>query len=230
MQSVSFYVLSIPCKFVFSFSKNYKSCFSGHFLWHPYGVSLVAQQYRNLPEMQEMLLEPQVRSLGLEDALEKRWQPTPVLLPGKSPGQRNLAGYGPWRHKRVGCDLAMKKKKKIRFLWHLHVLKLKFPFLLLLLKQTWVCSPECNKANLLTPCYGKGKYAICICIVKAPIQGGWVAYAQQPLTPSGLSERSFIGRIWGKGCRVCDSHWLVAMLQESCAQPEVTILHLRWGT
>ena len=109
------------------------------------------------------------------------------------------------------------------------MLKLKFPFLLLLLKQTWVCSPECNKANLLTPCYGKGKYTICICIVKAPIQGGWVAYAQQPLTPSGLSERSCIGRIWGKGCRVCDSHWLVAMLQESCAQPEVTILHLGGG-
>jgi len=24
------------------------------------------------------------------------WQPTPVLLPGKSHGQRNLVGYSPW--------------------------------------------------------------------------------------------------------------------------------------
>ena len=26
------------------------------------------------------------------------WHPTPVLLPGKSHGQRNLIGYGPWGH------------------------------------------------------------------------------------------------------------------------------------
>ena len=29
----------------------------------------------------------------------RKWQPTPVLLPGKSHGQRNLVGYGPWGHK-----------------------------------------------------------------------------------------------------------------------------------
>ena len=28
--------------------------------------------------------------------------PTPVLLPGKSHGQRNVVGYSPWGHKRVG--------------------------------------------------------------------------------------------------------------------------------
>ena len=26
----------------------------------------------------------------------RHWQPTPVLLPGKSHGQRSLVGYGPW--------------------------------------------------------------------------------------------------------------------------------------
>ena len=26
----------------------------------------------------------------------RRWHPTPVLLPGKSHGQRSLVGYGPW--------------------------------------------------------------------------------------------------------------------------------------
>ena len=29
----------------------------------------------------------------------RQWQPTPVFLPGKSHGQRNLAGYSPWGHK-----------------------------------------------------------------------------------------------------------------------------------
>ena len=26
----------------------------------------------------------------------REWQPTPVFLPGKSPGQRSLVGYTPW--------------------------------------------------------------------------------------------------------------------------------------
>ena len=29
----------------------------------------------------------------------RKWQPTPVLLPGKSHGQRSLVGYTPWGHK-----------------------------------------------------------------------------------------------------------------------------------
>ena len=29
----------------------------------------------------------------------KKWQPTPVFFPGKSHGQRILAGYDPWGHK-----------------------------------------------------------------------------------------------------------------------------------
>ena len=44
---------------------------------------------KNLPAKQEM----QVRSLGQEDPQEKEWQHTPVYLPGKSHGQRSLAGY-----------------------------------------------------------------------------------------------------------------------------------------
>ena len=26
----------------------------------------------------------------------RKWQPTPVLLPGRSHGQRSLVGYSPW--------------------------------------------------------------------------------------------------------------------------------------
>ena len=33
---------------------------------------------------------------GLEDPLERKWQPTPVVLPGESHGQRSLVGYSSW--------------------------------------------------------------------------------------------------------------------------------------
>ena len=39
--------------------------------------------------------ETQVRSLGQEDPLERKWQPTPVFLPGESHGGRSLVGYSP---------------------------------------------------------------------------------------------------------------------------------------
>ena len=32
----------------------------------------------------------------------RQWHPTPVLLPGKSHGQRNLVGCSPWGHKELG--------------------------------------------------------------------------------------------------------------------------------
>ena len=35
-----------------------------------------------------------------------KWQPTPVFWPGKSHGQRSLAGYSPLAPKRVGHDWA----------------------------------------------------------------------------------------------------------------------------
>jgi len=31
----------------------------------------------------------------------RNWQPTPVFLPGKSHGQRSMAGYSPWDHKEL---------------------------------------------------------------------------------------------------------------------------------
>ena len=53
---------------------------------------LVAQTIKRLPAVQET----RVRSLGWEDPLEKEWQPSPVLLPGKFRGLRSLVGYSPW--------------------------------------------------------------------------------------------------------------------------------------
>ena len=31
----------------------------------------------------------------------RKWQPTPVFLPGESHGQRNLVGYSPWGQKEL---------------------------------------------------------------------------------------------------------------------------------
>ena len=31
----------------------------------------------------------------------RKWQPTPVFLPGEFQGQRSLAGYSPWAHKEL---------------------------------------------------------------------------------------------------------------------------------
>ena len=46
---------------------------------------------KNLPAMQEIW----VRSLVWKVPWRRTWQPTPVLLPGESHGQRSLAGYNP---------------------------------------------------------------------------------------------------------------------------------------
>ena len=46
-----------------------------------------------------------------EDPLKRKWQPTPVFLPGKSHGQRSLAGYSPWGCRTVWHNLATKQQQ-----------------------------------------------------------------------------------------------------------------------
>ena len=58
------------------------------FVW----ASLVAQMVKNPPAMWETW----VWSQGWEDPLEEGRQPTPVVLPGESHGQRSLAGSSLW--------------------------------------------------------------------------------------------------------------------------------------
>ena len=42
--------------------------------------------------------ETWVQSLDWKIPWRRKWQPTPVLLPGKSHGRRSLVGYSPWGH------------------------------------------------------------------------------------------------------------------------------------
>ena len=58
----------------------------------------------------------QCRRYGFDSCIGKiswrrKWQPTPVVLPGKSHGQRSLAGYSLWSHKRVGHSLETKQQQ-----------------------------------------------------------------------------------------------------------------------
>ena len=55
---------------------------------------------KNPPGMQE-LQGTLFWSLSREDPLEEGMQPTPVLLPGESHGQRSLVGYSPWGRKEL---------------------------------------------------------------------------------------------------------------------------------
>ena len=37
----------------------------------------------------------------ITNSSRRKWQPTPVLLPGKPHGHRSLVGYIPWGHKEL---------------------------------------------------------------------------------------------------------------------------------
>ena len=50
---------------------------------------------------------PQVRYIPWR----RKWQPTPIFLPGNSHRQRSLEGYSAWGHKRVRHNLATKQQR-----------------------------------------------------------------------------------------------------------------------
>ena len=67
-----------------------------------------------------------------------KWQPTPVLLPGKSCGQRSLAGYSPWGPKGLDTTEWLDNNKRmwssISWFW--------FPFSWWLMMFS-ICSDTC---------------------------------------------------------------------------------------
>ena len=64
---------------------------------------------RNLP----IIKETWVWSLVMgKIPWRRKWQPTPVFLPGKFHGQKSLVGYSLLVHKRVGYDLATKQEQQ----------------------------------------------------------------------------------------------------------------------
>ena len=74
--------------------------------WHNPGLILVSWRFSTLLILDSCLLLSgkesacQSKRLGFNPSVRKlpwrrKWQPTPVFLPGKSHGQRNLVGYSP---------------------------------------------------------------------------------------------------------------------------------------
>ena len=59
------------------------------------GGSLVKNPPANVGDVGDGF-DPWVRKIPWK----RKWQPTPVSLPGSSHGQRRLAGFSPWGHKR----------------------------------------------------------------------------------------------------------------------------------
>ena len=59
---------------------------------HPYPV---AQKVKRLSAMQKTCVQSWVGKIPRQ----RKWQPSPVLLPGKSHGWRRLVGYSLWGHK-----------------------------------------------------------------------------------------------------------------------------------
>ena len=58
-------------------------------------------------------------SLGPGDPpWRRKWQLTPVFLPGKFQAQRSLVGYSPWGCKRVRYDFVTKQRPACHRDWH----------------------------------------------------------------------------------------------------------------
>ena len=68
--------------------------------------SLIAQLVKNLPAMQETGLDSWVRKIPRR----RKWQPTPVFLPGESHRQRSLATV--LGVTRAGHDLVTRERKE----------------------------------------------------------------------------------------------------------------------
>ena len=61
----------------------------------------------------------------------RKWEPTPIFLPGKSHGQRTLEDYSPWG-RRVGHDLVT--KQELKPLW-----RTKTSFIFVIIWNVCVC-------------------------------------------------------------------------------------------
>ena len=69
-------------------------------LFHSFSSKESACQFRSRQ------FDPWVRKIPWR----KKWQPTPVFLPGKFHGQRSLVSYSPWGRKTARHDLATKQQ------------------------------------------------------------------------------------------------------------------------
>ena len=65
-------------------------------------ASQLALEVKNLPAIAGDLRDRRSIPGSERFPWRRKWQPTPVFLPGESHGQRSLVGYHPWGHKESG--------------------------------------------------------------------------------------------------------------------------------
>ena len=65
-------------------------------------ASQVAQWLRNRLQCRRLRFDPWVTKIPWR----RKWQSAPVILPGKSHGQRSLVGYSPQGHKELDMNEA----------------------------------------------------------------------------------------------------------------------------
>ena len=66
-------------------------------------ASLVAQLVKNLLQCRRLRFDPWVGKIPWR----RKWQPTPVHLPGESHGQRSQASYSPWGPKELDMTVGL---------------------------------------------------------------------------------------------------------------------------
>ena len=60
-----------------------------------------------------------------------KWQPTPVLLPGKSHGLRSLIGYSPWGHKELDTT------ERLEWYWNIMIFMNSFFIIKYIVNKKW---------------------------------------------------------------------------------------------
>ena len=61
-------------------------------------------KFPTTPNISFLIFKTRIINVPISLDWRRKWQPTPVLLPGKCHGQRSLAGYSPSGCKRVGYN------------------------------------------------------------------------------------------------------------------------------
>ena len=79
--------------------------------------SMVAQRIKNLPAMEET----QVWSLGGKIPWRRDWLPTPIFVPEKPHGQRNLVCYSPWGIKELDMTDQLSTETSTQKYTHIYV-------------------------------------------------------------------------------------------------------------
>ena len=77
-------------------------------------ASLVAQRLKHLPAMWRPGFNPWVGKIPWR----RKWQPTPVFLPGESHGRRNLVGYSPRGHKESDTTERLQLHHADNIMWY----------------------------------------------------------------------------------------------------------------